>query len=117
MFVYRNNVNGDLVVSLNCRQDDVIQYAPQQMGCAQNELEVYQLSDAVCAEMMVSEKITKPVYNAGAVTIEVYESVIEDPDNAGQPLFQNLLATHPTQLIAWPYDEEGNFVEPVAVNP
>lgn len=114
MFVYRNSTTGDMVISLNCRQDDVFGTAAMSVGAAQNELEIYQLSDAVCSEMVTSTKATKPVYNAGVVTVEVYETVVEDPQNAGQPLFQNLEATHPTQPISYAslYDGEGNFIVP-----
>jgi len=109
--VHRKNEN-EIFLSLNLREDDICKViVEQQYQDVKENFDFYITSDVLCFQIR-GGKIVKPVLNNGVMVLEEYESVIEDPDNAGQPLWQNLLATHPTKLIEYPYDENGDFVIP-----
>jgi len=112
MYIFKKISTSELILNSNKREDDIHQFIPQQFDTTKEDMEFYLLPDSICRQNCITGVVGKPIELNGEVFLEEYESLVEDPDNEGQPLWQNLLATHPTQLIAWPYDEEGNFVEP-----
>lgn len=106
-----------MLINVNPREDDVYSVLVEQQNEVKENIEFWLACDTCGDRARRGESNIKPVYSNGVVTVEEYESLIEDPDNPGQPLWQNLLATNSTKLISWPYDEEGKFIEPAAYMP
>jgi hypothetical protein len=112
MYIVHVKNTGEKFLSYNPREDDICKSIVElQFNTTPDNIDFYITSDSLCFEIRMG-KPCKPVLNNGAMVLEEYESVIDDPDNEGQALWQNLLATHQTQLISYPYDENGNFVIP-----
>jgi hypothetical protein len=119
MYAMRIKNTGEVSILINKKEDDIFKVLLNQVGLTKGDVEFYQLCENCCAKAHSKGMLTRPVYNNGVLTVEEYESVIEDPNNPGQPLWQNLIATHSTLLLDFDslYDENGDFVEPPAFVP
>jgi hypothetical protein len=110
MFIIKKVSDNSLCVWINSRSDDFAQFLPANLKTTLSDIEIYLLPDSVENKISALEQAPKPVENAGVVSLELYESV--SGEGSGNAVYTNLLETVPAQLIPYPYDENGEFVEP-----
>lgn len=113
MYIIKKVAEGELYLWLNKREDNFQMYLPRILETDQSNLEIYLCPDECCTANQVNSDEYVPFDNAGVIELRRYDSVTYD-EVTGAPTYGNLVATHPTQLIAWPYDEAGNFTAPEA---
>ena len=115
MFIIKKISDNSLHLWMNSRNEDFAQFLPANLQTSLDDIEMHLLPDNVDNKLNVLQRVPKIVDNAGSIALELYESVSDDGD--GNPVHNNLIETVPTQKIDYPYDENGDFVEPAEFIP
>jgi hypothetical protein len=114
MWIIKKKSTNELHLWLNKREDNFQMFLPVNLQTTQDDLELYLCPDQCCMANQVNPDEYLPEVENGEVVLKQYSSVdTTDPEN---PVYSGLVATYPTQLVAWPYDNQtGEHTVPDAV--
>jgi len=115
MFVIKKISTGELGVWLNKRTEDFARYLPRNLSTTKEDLEIYLCCDGVCKRFDEDDYVYLAEEVNGEVVLRVYKDSAEDEN--GDMVYTNLLHTHSSQLIDWPYDDVGDFIVPDVFTP
>lgn len=111
MFIIKKISDNSLHRWDNKRTDDFIKYLPTNLQTTLEDLEVYLLPDS--CENLVNEGRVLIINNEGGTpSLDVYTGVDIIDEEAGTYNLTGFIKNCPSQLLGYPYDEDGNFVEP-----
>jgi hypothetical protein len=124
MFIIKKIQESELYLWTNKRSDDFAQFLPANLNTSLSNIQIYLLPDSTANKIQVFGRAALPKEENGQVVLDLYESQTfivfdEQGQELPQPIvtYNNLVESVPAQLISYPYDTEGNFVEPEAFVP
>lgn len=124
MFIIKKISDSSLHYWTNLRTDNFAKFLPKNLETSLEDIKIYLLPDNVKNKVEELGRIPIVKEESGVISLELYEeTIIITEDDNGQPLeepiinYNNLLETIPTKLIEYPYDEDGNFIEPAEFIP
>ena len=114
MYIIKKIAENELILMGNDREDDFLRFIPSNYNTTSANLEIYLLPDHCCLGMINQRNQFDPRVDGADIVLDEKEVDYTDPAN---PIVGAVVATYPTQLVAWPYDGQGVFTAPAQFIP
>ena len=116
MFYIKNKLTNKIHPWMNNHEDDFLQFVPEQLDVAKEDLEIYKCSRLIDLSTLPQDKIIITSIDIPNLKIEYKEKTAgffaeeEGQTEDSVDLAFNIVGTETLTQISWPYEQDGSFL-------